>query len=556
MSCAAAPPRRAAGPLRRVLVLAGALLAGPALAVLGAGTAAGAWSHPQRLAGCAAAAPRTVPLVVFPSSQPTARSGPGALLWGGPRGSCARGALLAAGLQARGGASGDGVAPGPGAPASARGGGLADAYAAIGTAAGQVLAAGRAPAAGGAAGAAGPGAAGAFVEGRRAGGFGAARALAGPATPVALGTNYLGDVALLSTARTRTGWALALRVQRHYSAAPSRPRLLAVGRAAPRALAVALDYRSDVLVVWAAAGELYARALPANGGPSAAAPTQRLGPAPGAPEVRALISDDERAIVAWRTQTPAPAAQTTTIAVAVSARGPRFAPAPALVERYADPPGRPPPSGALRLARMSSEAVMLAWTGRSAGRYVVRASPVSLRRGVWAPVTISPRARAARDALLADLAAGPRAEVLALWTTSPRAPGAARAIVSAWGHYGPHGEARFAAPETLAAPGANGTPAVAIDPRSDVALAAWAVGTRAPQIVYARRAAGPPATAAPAATRAGDTRAGGTRTGRAGAGTPRALLLGAPAAALLLALGGAAWRVRPRARRRGALREQ
>ncbi len=52
---------------------------------------------------------------------------------------------------------------------------------------------------------------------------------------------------------------------------------------------------------------------------------------------------------------------------------------------------------------------MLAWTGLFDGHYVVRASPVSLRRGAWAPVTISP-ATAARgdDAVLADLVPGPR----------------------------------------------------------------------------------------------------------------------------------------------------
>ena len=137
---------------------------------------------------------------------------------------------------------------------------------------------------------------------------------------------------------------------------------------------------------------------------------------------------------------------------------------------------------------------MIAWTGISAGRYVVRASPVSLRRGVWAPVTISPRGR---QALLADLIPGPRAEVLALWTTAPRLRDGAldprrRAICAAWGHYGGHGEARFASPEAVAAAGPNGTPAAAFDPQSDTALAAWAIGMRAPRIAYAQRAAGAP----------------------------------------------------------------
>ena len=65
---------------------------------------------------------------------------------------------------------------------------------------------------------------------------------------------------------------------------------------------------------------------------------------------------------------------------------------------------------------------------------------------------------------------------------APRLPSGAldyrrrRAIGAAWGHYAGHGEALFAAPEAVAAPGANGPPAVAFDPQSDRALAAWVVG--------------------------------------------------------------------------------
>jgi hypothetical protein len=145
--------------------------------------------------------------------------------------------------------------------------------------------------------------------------------------------------------------------------------------------------------------------------------------------------------------------------------------------------------------------------------------------------------------MLADLVAGPRAEVLALWTASasvaagPVSP-PRRAIEAAWGHYGRHGEALFAAPETVAAPGPNGTPGAAIDPRSDEALAAWVAGARTPRLQFARRAPGPPAHAAPASSSAA-----------------RPLLFGLPAAALLLLLGGAArrrglrrWGSRARAR--------
>jgi hypothetical protein len=361
--------------------------------------------------------------------------------------------------------------------------------------------------------------AGGLLEGGVAGAFPAAAPLGGPAAPVAAFSGYLGDTVVLSTvlvppsraghgsAATRHGprgharrpsWDLAVRIQRHYARTMSAPRLLPAGPERPSALAAAMDYRSDMLVVWAAGGAIYAREMTAAG---ALEPTRRLGSAPPdiriagaverwAPELRALISDDGRAIVAWRSQD----AGRTTIEVSISGSDGRFG-APTAVERFSDPRGLAPPPGSLRLTRMSSEAVMLAWTAMRAGHYVVRASPVSLRRGVWAPVTVS--APASKEALLAELAPGPDAEVLALWSVAPRLRDGAldsrrRAIVAAWGHYAGHGEAVFAAPEVVAPAGTNGTPTVAFDPQSDRALAAWVTIAGGPRIVYAQRSAGPP----------------------------------------------------------------
>ncbi len=237
---------------------------------------------------------------------------------------------------------------------------------------------------------------------------------------------------------------------------------------------------------------------------------QRLGSlAAGSPdlELRALLSDDGHAIVAWRSQSVAPGgAPTTTIELSISGSGLAFG-APRVLERFRDLGGFVPPAGSLRLLRLSSEAVMIAWTGVDAGRYVVRASPVSLRRGAWAPVVISglgsaggqagapatrgqtdaDHARAtgeqtsadrepAGDAMLADIAAGPDAEAFALWRTAPSlatgAPGRAGAdawaIRAARGHYAGQGEVSFAAPELVAAPGPNGPPASQWIPRAAV----------------------------------------------------------------------------------------
>ena len=93
--------------------------------------------------------------------------------------------------------------------------------------------------------------------------------------------------------------------------------------------------------------------------------------------------------MAWRSQSVAPGgAPTTTIELSISGSGLAFG-APRVLERFRDLGGFVPPAGSLRLLRLSSEAVMIAWTGVDSGHYVVRASPVSLRRGAWAPVVIS-----------------------------------------------------------------------------------------------------------------------------------------------------------------------
>ena len=284
-----------------------------------------------------------------------------------------------------------------------------------------------------------------------------------------------------------------------------------------------------------------ARELPATG---AAGPPLRLGSAGADPEIGALVSDDGHAIVAWRSQSAVGGGGSGSLAAALGSgssslgavgvggtstaielslfqTGPGATLDPGTlrqVERFRDPPGFPPPPGSLRLIRLSSEAVMLAWTGLATdGRYVVRASPVSLRRGAWAPVTISgcqsPRGA---DAVLADLVSGPHAEALALWTAAPRLLGGRpdsrrREILAAQGHYAGAGEVAFAAPESVAPSGPNGTPVVAFDPQTGRALAAWVTPVGGQHIEYALRTAAPVAlsgvrrTAAPVAVSAVST---------------------------------------------------
>lgn len=471
----------------RALALCGAL----AVVLAAAPPTEALWSAPARPAGCAAALSAVAPLIVFPSSGPQSRSGPGALLWDAPR-DCAPDAAPA---EAFGATLSPEDLPGQGVPLGS-GAGLAGVAAASGTAAGQVVAVG------------GSARGGALMEGRTAGAF-TARLLGGPGLPATASSAYLGDTVLASPVRTRRGgWAIAVRVQRHYSSAFGSPRVVPVGPAPVNAVAVAMDYRADVLVVWASSGRVHALVIAAAG---TVGPTRSLGSAGAEPRLGALISDDGHAIAAWSSRSAAPGKGTrTTVELNLCEASPDSAAGPCgarMVERFRDLPGQVPPVASLRLIRLSSEAVMMAWTGASRGHYVVRVSPVSLRRGAWAPVTIS--AAHGQDALLADLVPGPHAEALVLWTTAPRLPGGGpdvrrRAILAARGHYAGAGEVALAAPETVAPPGPNGMPAAAFDPGTGQALAAWVTHgggvAGVGRIAYVLRPAEPVAVPAPGTT--------------------------------------------------------
>ncbi len=520
------------------------------------------WSEPAAPAACASAlSMASAPLIVFPSSNPQTRSGPGALIWTAPRGCRTGGAG-----EAFGSPVGEDDLPGPSRPLIAGTGDLVGIAAATGTAFGQVVVAGVAPGGSGA----GPGesdagaaASGALVEGSMTGSLYTAGSLDGPSAPLAAFSAFLGDAVVVSPTRRPTGWDLAVRVQRHYSGTLAAPLLLPAGPRRPSALTATMDYRGEVLVVWAVGGGVFARDVAQSG---AAGPVRRLGSSPPDPELRALTSDDGRAMIAWRSQRALTGGGAST-SIELSITGPAMSfDHPRAVERFDDPPGSAPPPGSLRLVRLSSEAVTMAWTGVQAGRYVVRASPVSLRRGAWAPVTISapvssssvdpaapvsgasapadgdavaPPAAATPDAVLADLVPGPRAEALALWTSAPRLPSGApnparRAILAARGHFAGPGRVAFGPPEAVAPPGPNGAPAAAFDPRSDQALAAWVTlaegpgGAQTPRIAYSLRAPGQAATEAPAGA-------------RSSAPLPPLSIVLSVGAALLVLLGAAAW---------------
>jgi hypothetical protein len=475
-------------------------------------SAPGKWSQPAILSDC----PGTgAPHVVFPEDSPTHGTGPGAIVWSvtAPCPSGTSAGVLVAPISAA-------DLPGrPAAPRTATGATIAlrGPVSATGGPRGRVVIAAASvgepePGSGTESesesktgGNRTPGGRGQgtregellLTEGSAGGPFTAPLALGGPAGTFSFATAYLGDAALASLADLHGRTDLQLRVQRFYAPAFAPPTLVsaaAAGRdpgtggdagtgSSIEALTVALDFRSDRLVVFAREGSLFARELPGKGAPHAA---QRLGPSPPAgAHVAAVLSDDDRAIVAWSVRHGG----LTSVYVSHSQAGVRFT-APQLLEEFADPPGLPGYVSSPQLIRLSSESVMLAWTGALAGHWAIRAAAID-QNGVLPPNTISPTGR---DALLAGLAPGPNDEALALWSEpQPSATGldlGEQAIYAARGFDGYPEQVKFAGPELLAPSGPNSDATVAFDPDSDRAVAAWHTGAGA--LAYAVRAPGAP----------------------------------------------------------------
>jgi hypothetical protein len=409
--------------------------------------------------------------VVFPSDSPSHATGPGAIVWSSS-GRCAGGTgahvtAVAADEVPTGVASAD-----PSAPDSLEG-----AVAVSASPHGQIAIAGARSSA--------DGSDELLLQGSARGPLSPLATAAGTTPPLALTSAYLGDLASLS--RTSEGHGregLALEVERYFATGLTvRGRISTPGPEPLQALTVAMDYRSDAMAVWAKAGALYARDLPASG---VVHPTQRLAATGSQLKLAALLSDDNRGIIAWSEQLGG----RTSVYVDLSSSGVSFGP-PRLLERFPDPDGLSPPSGSPSLVRLSSESVMMAWAGSADGHWVLRAAPVDL----GGLKTINTIAAPGSDVLLAGLAPGPDGDALALWTQPQQTAGdtpepAQEAIFAARGIDAYPGTTMFGPSEEVAAPGPNSEATVAVDPGDDRALAAWRVGDG--QIDYSiRSVAGP-----------------------------------------------------------------
>ena len=464
-----------------------ATVAGAGIAPRGSG-----WTAPAPLPGCDGAA---APQVGFPAAAPAAPVGPGAVVCAGAGGVPALapivGGVVSPARPLRLAASGRAPAPSPLAP-----------FATTTTGDGRIVLATSS--------ANGRGRGAILTEGRATATFRAPQRLGTAETGVVLARAYLGDTAL---AAALPGGAIAVRLQRHYSSAFGPAVTISGGRGAVTALAVTLDYRGDALVAWERGGSVWARELHADGRRLSA--QARLGPSGPRPQLQALVSDDNHAIVAWSSTRGAPGAATSTVLrLAISGPLLRFAARPLTLESFRDPAANVPGPGSLRLVRLSSEGVLLGWTAIQDGLHVVRAAVAGLD-GLKPAATVS---APGGDAILSDLEPGPRGEAVALWTvagdaTARRTGTSPLSIDSARGSVGAGARVQFSAPATIAAvapaaPAASPlVPALAIDPGSDTAIAAWRTGTG---VVYARRppgGGGAVASAAPGAR--GTTPSGG-----------------------------------------------
>jgi hypothetical protein len=473
--------------LSSLLIITGTLAVGAAAA----GASPSGFSAPALLSACAASASAQV---IFPSETPTRASGPGAIVWRSSK-ACPGGAGARLTPLGAGDAPGETSTPrtASGRPIAPRG-----LWLAAPAPHGQILIATTA---------AGSSSRLSLIQGVAGGPFTAlalpspSMALARPSpspagvlpspspagvlpsasVALALSNAYRGDLGLLSYTRTgaRKG-QLRVQVERHFAHAFTRAWPVGGSARVPQSATIALDFRTDALAVWARGGSIYARDLPVSGAPH---PVQRLAAATSALHITALLSDDNRAIVAWA-QTRA---SLTSVYIDRSAAGVRFG-APALIERFRDPDGLASPAASPRLIRLSSESVMIAWAGSAAGHWVVRTAAIGEALGP--PNTI---AAPGADAMLADLVPGPDADALVLWTeprglqAQPREP-AAQAIFAARGFDAFPERTIFSAPEQVAPLGPVRDPTVALNPASDGAVVVW--GAEGGRLQYALRAGG------------------------------------------------------------------
>jgi hypothetical protein len=445
-----------------------------AVAAFTVGVASGAaslWTPATVVRTCA---PAATPKVVFPFSWPSIRSGRGAIVWLGGAPHCGRPARAGTTLDVASLHSDDALS----VPRSLwSGAGLMGPLETASTTKGQIVAA------------LGDGLdTAAYGETDAGDTLAALQPIGGSPSLIATADGYIGDADIVSTELSGGRQQIVLREQRHYESSFEAPIRFTVGSAPISALSVGMDFRADSIVMWAQSGTVYARWI-TNGG--RVFPTRRLGASGYAPQLAAVLSDNDHAFVLW-TDEPAPgAAGTATIYLEHSGVNVTFG-TPRKLASFTEPAQQRLTPGSIALVRQTpSEGVLAAWTSVSAaGNYMVSAAGLT-SGGPLPAATIS---QPGTDLRLAALAAGPHDEVVAVLESAPRAArgfdGTHQAILGARSVAGGPGGTSFEPPAQLAAAGYNSAPSIAIDPATDRAVVAWqTISGGLPSVAYAVRAA-------------------------------------------------------------------
>jgi hypothetical protein len=442
-----------------------------------AGADAATWTPAATLATCA---PASDPVVAFPFSEPSTRSGRGAIMWIGGAPDCGgtgRGptsTLDSATLHT------DDLASIPRAVVSRRQ--LVGPLETATTTAGQLVAVAGDPAdaVGGR-----PGAL--LGEGLAGGVLPVAVPLGGPDSPVATADGYIGDADVVSTETSLGGEQLILlREQRHYARAFAPAITLEEGFAPITALSVGMDFRGDSIVLWAQGGVVHAQWVTNDGDIYAA---QTLGPAGYAPALAAVLSDNNHAFVMWTDEPPPGRPGEARIFLEHSGNNVALPVAPQLLLAFAEPAAQRLGPDSIALARVTpSEGVLAAWTLIANGNYEVQAAGLTSSQVLPAATITEPGV----DLRLAALATGPENDYVAVLESAPRSPSgfdtSQQAILAARSTPGGPGGVAFETPTQLAAAGFNSDPSVAIDPDSDRAVVAWqTVVGGLPAVAYAVR---------------------------------------------------------------------
>jgi hypothetical protein len=294
---------------------------------------------------------------------------------------------------------------------------------------------------------------------------------------VALDVNRRGDAAVLLTVREASGGprtGVPYLVVRRAGGSFGRPQRVATG-GPTFAGAVAVNPRGDVLVAWArpvrgTTGERFVLArIRRAGGPLGAA--RRLGRATTVPQISAALGEGRRAVVTWIAQPVSEGVtnQPAIVQAAAAPAGERFGPAQRLEQVGVTGAGRYVGQAGARAAIAPDGRGIVAWTGYSGARFVVRAASVEGTRVGEGQVVSDP----AQETVLSDLATGPRGDAVVLGLQGLRGADPTGPVSVVAAARAP-GAAAFGAREVLDGPAQYFEAArAAFDPVTGRALAVW-----------------------------------------------------------------------------------